>query len=140
MPPRAAPSDPRCSGKEKSAFTEALLKPQKTSSGLARFHFRDERAFVRSEGADVHVMATSAEASSTVEAIALALYPDCIMTRDDLALDALSFSPGAAPSTLTLNRSSCEAIFPTDLAAKLVSFGNAARLGRGVSVCCSHWG
>jgi hypothetical protein len=57
------------------------------------------------------------------------------MSRDDLALDAIAFSPRAPAAAMALHRFSCEAIFPIDRAAKLVSFGNAARLGRGVSVC-----
>src|SRR5215212_11232131 len=43
------------------------------------------------------------------------------------------------PATLAFNRSKCEAILPIDLAPKLVSFGNAARLGRGVSPCSVHF-
>ncbi|MFZ2140254.1 MAG: hypothetical protein WAV78_25565, partial [Xanthobacteraceae bacterium] len=62
------------------------------------------------------------------------------MSGDDLALNAIAFSPRARPATLALNRSKSEAIFPIDLAAKLVSFGNAARLGRGVSVSGIHAG
>jgi hypothetical protein len=83
-------------------------------------------------------MATSAEAASTAERIAFGLYPDCSMSGDDLALDASAFSPRAAPAAMTLHRSSGETIFPIDPAAKLVSFGNAARLGRGVSAHRAH--
>jgi hypothetical protein len=49
------------------------------------------------------------------------------MSRDDLALDAVALSPRAAPAALPFNTSRCEAIFLVD-PAKLVSFGNAARL------------
>jgi len=37
-------------------------------------------------------MATSAEAGSAAEGIVLGLYPDCSMSRDDLALDTVVFS------------------------------------------------
>src|SRR5438093_588177 len=103
----------------------------------ARFSLGDER-LVRAECVDVDVMATSAEAASTAEGIALGLYPNCGMSRDDLALDVVAVSQRLPPAAPALNRSKCEAIFPNDLAAKLVSFGNAARLGRGVSLCRVH--
>ena len=61
------------------------------------------------------------------------------LPRDDFALDAIAFNPRPAPAAMTLRRSSGEAIFPIDLAAKLVSFGNAARLNaRGVSASETH--
>jgi hypothetical protein len=59
-------------------------------------------------------MATSAEAASTAEGIAFGLYPDCGMSRDALALDAVAFGPRAVPAALALNRSRCEAIFPIE--------------------------
>jgi hypothetical protein len=60
------------------------------------------------------------------------------VSGDGLALDAIAFSPRTRPATLALNRSKSEAIFPIDRAAKLVSFGNAARLGRGVFLYRVH--
>jgi hypothetical protein len=115
------------------------MQSQKASPiRAARFSLGDARPLVRAEYVDVDVMATSAEAAFTAGKIAFGLYPDCGMSRDDLALDAVAFSARAVPAALALNRSRCEAIFPNDRATKLVSFGNAARLGRGVSLYRAH--
>jgi hypothetical protein len=134
-----APSLPEQFRRKKEAvvFTEPFLQRDEPGARSPRFHLGDERRRVRAESVDVDVMATSAEAASTAERIAFGLYPDCSMSGDDLALDAVAFSPRAVPAALPFNSSRCEAIFPVD-PAKLVSFGNAASLRRGVSLYRVH--
>jgi hypothetical protein len=92
-----------------------LVMPSQKASPIraARFSLGDEPPVVRVEWVDVDVMA-SAEAASTAEGIAFGLHPDCGMSRDDLALDAVAFSARAVLAALASNRSRCEATFPIE--------------------------